>query len=119
LSNLVLAVSSSPSGLCIGHTEYIVCLHSSINSAVTWDWIAYLGSLIFGLFYSIEDLKCIIKRFFWFGFSESGVLVDAIEGLFVLFILLLLYNIISLFYVNSEELVYSVGRNRLLQRLEE
>jgi hypothetical protein len=105
----------SSSSFSIGHTENIIGLYSSVDSTVAWDGISISRSRIFGFLYTVEYFQGIFLTLGWLSLSESLILAHVEEGLFVLFKLLLLDNLISLLGVDAKEFINSIRGNRLLQ----
>jgi hypothetical protein len=110
-----LTILSSSSGFCIGHTENIVSLDSSVDSTVTWDGITVLRGLILRLLYAIEDLQGIFFTLSRLGLIDSLLIGNSEESCLVLVKLLLLNDFISLLSADSEELINGLRRDRLLQ----
>lgn len=106
---------SPSSGLCVSHTEDVVSLHSSIDTAVAWDGVSVLRGLVARLFNAIENFQSVFFSLFFLGLIGSFFIVEAEEGLLVLLKLLLLDDIICFLCINTEEFINSLGRNRLLQ----
>ena len=46
LFNFVHGLLGHSSGFCVGHTEHIISLNSSVHSAVAWDGLTKFGHLL-------------------------------------------------------------------------
>ena len=113
LHDLILAVLRSSSCLSVCHPEHIICLHSSVHSTIPWNGGAQWLSLILRFFNSVEDFQGVIETFLRFCLLECLLFIDPEEHSLILFELLLLDDFISLFRVDSIELVDSLRRDGL------
>jgi hypothetical protein len=59
LLNAGLALLSASAGLSIGHAENIVSLDTAVESAVSWDGVSELLSLVLGLINTVEHTESI------------------------------------------------------------
>ena len=59
LLNAALALLSASAGLSIGHAENIVSLDTAVESAVSWDGVSELLSLVLGLINTVENTESI------------------------------------------------------------
>lgn len=106
LLNAGLALLSASAGLSIGHAENIVSLDTAVESAVSWDGVSELLSLILGLINTVEHTESVFIGFLSLSVLSRGVLET--NGLW--FVGFLLHVIRC---VNTVELVNSWCRNGL------
>lgn len=59
LLNAVLALVSASASLSIGHAENVVSLDTAVESAVSWNGVSELLSLVLGLINTVEHTESI------------------------------------------------------------
>lgn len=61
--NAVLALLSASAGLSIGHAENVVSLDTAVESAVSWDGVSELRSLVLDLINTVEHTESVFIGF--------------------------------------------------------
>jgi hypothetical protein len=74
LLNAGLALLSASAGLSIGHAENIVSLDTAVESAVSWDGVSELLSLVLGLINTVEHTESVFIGFLSLSVLSRGVL---------------------------------------------